>query len=172
MPYENKPCKFTSDPGGKKATVAYSDGTSRYYIYRNGIIRVKFKDGHIHVRPGKNLCFLPDAHGPIDAVKGDAFFTYDGGAIAFKDAMDKAKPYQRAQVGKVPGDFYLKHHKYRRGRHKGHPITRVFSATVGGKAVDKHKLDVYIRARFGAREADLIGEHGDIDLRTIADHIT
>jgi hypothetical protein len=172
MPYPNTPTKFSSDPGDDEPSSDYSQGTSRYYIYANGMIRVKFMDGKIHVRPGKNICFMAHDNGLAEAARGADHFTYDGNEITFAAAMNLQSAYQDARPGKVPVDFYLAEGRYAGGRHTGHAITKVFNATINGRQVDKDRLDIAIRAIYGTRHSQLAPGDADDDLRDIADRIT
>lgn len=149
MAYANVPRIFSTDPGTAPAVDAReSDGTSRYYIYVLGLIRVKFKSGHILVEPGKNICYLRDRTTDRVAPKG-LFLDIDGTLVPFSTVM-KDPHYQGAYAGAATVDFVLDAHgEYLRDFHHGHPVTNNFYATVRGRRVDVRRLDYSIQQQFG-----------------------
>ena len=179
MKYLNKPTKFSTAPSGASKS-GTSRGTSRYYVYTNGTLRVRFNDGFIHVRRDKNLCLLPyDKDHLFKAKPGAKSFRYGGEKIKFSLAMDGRSQYQKFAYGKCPADFMLNEDgTYQGKRHTGDEITSDFEAWVRKNedddwdAVDKEKLDAYIRGTYGARHAALTVETGLASILDIVDHIT
>jgi hypothetical protein len=179
MKYDNTPTKFSTASSGASLSET-SRGTSRYYVYTNGILRVKFNDGFIHVRRDKNLCLLPRKKDRlIKAKRGDTSFRYGGKTIKFALAMDPHSQYQKFAYGKCPADFLLNEDGTFKGKdHTGDAITPDFKAFVRESAdddwqvVDKAKLDAHIRATYGARHAELTADTGLAEIRDIVDDIT
>ncbi|HEY1630776.1 MAG TPA: hypothetical protein VGF56_05640 [Rhizomicrobium sp.] len=151
MPYPNVPRLFTTDPGGANLTSADTAGMSRYYVYADGVVRVKFQDGFVHANYGKNICYARAADIARDR-RDPLYFWVDGSAIKYSEAMNRNKGMQYAEVGKNTIDFFLEGDRYRaNGKfHHGHAITAAaFAATIKGKAVKVAKLDSAIAAMFG-----------------------
>jgi hypothetical protein len=141
---------------------------------------VRFNDGFIHVRRGKNLCLLPyDNDHLIKTKAGAESFRYRGEKIKFALAMDSHSQYQKFAYGKCPADFMLKEDGTFLGKsHTGDEITPDFEASVrkneddDWEAVNKDRLDAYIRGTYGARHATLTVETGLASILDIVDVIT
>ncbi|MGH6872966.1 MAG: hypothetical protein ACREHE_15825 [Rhizomicrobium sp.] len=126
---------------------------SRYYVYANGLIRLKLAVRALSVSPGKNICFVDDwaKTGWVPKffeqhVELDQIYTYF-------DLMHPESEHQNAGQGQRPLDFYLTDlgalgpHQGR--RHRGHPIVEGFDATIGHRPVQVAQLDEYIQKKFG-----------------------
>lgn len=142
MKYSNIVAVFNTDPGG-------SLSTSRYYVFVNGLIRAKFADGEMHVRPGKNICYVAGSVKDVDADDGDSALTIDKTPVAFATLMSSGGGYQTPSTGSAPVDYYLDSNgNADGGPHHGHEITPTFSATYKTIPIVASKFDSYIAAGF------------------------
>ncbi|HTQ12300.1 MAG TPA: hypothetical protein VMH86_00390 [Rhizomicrobium sp.] len=126
---------------------------SRYYVYRDGLIRVKLAARAMSVSPGKNICFVDNwaLTGWVPKffeqhVELDMIYTYF-------DLMHPDSEFQYDGPGRRPLDFHLTPfgtlgpHEGR--RHRGHPIVEGFDATIGHRRVQVNQLDEYIQHKYG-----------------------
>jgi len=151
MLFSNVPITFSTDPGGKYLTSETTKGMSRYYVYRDGLVRVKFQDGFATVHYGKNICYTTGQNVRRDS--GDTlFFFVDDTPIRYCEALAPGSPMRIPAFGKKTIDFFLDGERYREeGRfHYGHVIAEGFAATKKGKAVNVFKLDEAVKRLFGS----------------------
>jgi len=144
MLYANKPAKFCTDPG-------QGVFSSRYYVYKNGIIRAKFAAQDIRVHPGKNICYIDAGSTATKKAKGSTSITIDSTDVSYAALMAADAKYQTCTVGKSPRDFYLSDKgEYDKKWHSGHPIADGFNAKIGNKDVELKSFDRYIAETYGS----------------------
>ena len=142
MLYSNIPTRFSTNPGEGIAS-------SRYYVFKNGTIRAKFAAQEIHVRPGKNICYIAGDVDARDSSKPDSMKLDEKEYVTYAAAMDAKGKYQTPTIGMAPVDFVLDAKgQYEGGFHLGHVISANFSAKIGDKPVDLANFDDYIMATY------------------------
>lgn len=141
MPFNNTVATFYTDPG-------HGRSTSKYYTYLNGTIRAKFAADEIHLRPGKNICFVGAGVGGITVSPDNTGLLLDGNLVTFATLMTSAL-YQTVGVGARPIDFYLNgDDTYRGGLHRGHAITAAFAAQYADIPINEATLDLFVTANY------------------------
>lgn len=144
MKYENTPLEFYTRPSKGKST-------SKYYIYEKGLIRAKFAAEEIHIRPGKNICYVKcdecDENFKVELSGDRRCMKVNDERVTCAEAMNPDGEYQAWEIGKRPVDFYADEDgKYRKkGFHYGHPICCKFKAKIGDRVVDEAKFDEFIK---------------------------
>lgn len=160
MCYRNTPTRFCTDPGE-------GNGTSRYYVFKNGTIRAKFATQDIHVRPGKNICYIPDESSARESSKPDSM-KLDDAYVSYADVMAPKGKYQKPAIGKAPVDFHLDANgNYEGGFHHGHEICAEFSAKIGDKPVDLEKFDQYIIATYTDGDPDMLRDDAQDEVASL-----
>lgn len=165
--FPNRGIKFNTDAEGGR-------NTSRYYVYRNGLIRAKFADvDHeppaLHIRPRKNICYVPH-HADVEEY-GSHAMEVDGRIVRYSEAMARDSSWQRATYDKKPVDFYIGRRES--GFHRGHDLIEDFHATLEGREVIRDELDHFVRRYFGSTTRSLrAGSPWNFPLARIADRIT
>ena len=134
-------------------TQAPHQNCSRYYVYVNGLIRVKLAGRSVSIAPGKNIVFVDDwGHEGNQVVFRPTHLELFGHVFDYAEMLDPNSGNQYAGIGRRPLDFYLAdtgflapHDRH----HRGHAIVEDFTARIGGRDVDPEKLDTYIQRKFG-----------------------
>lgn len=141
MPFNNIVSTFCTDPGD-------ATSTSRYYTYKNGLVRAKFIDPAVLLRPGKNICFIDGSVQSVQVTDDNTGLSLDGTEVGFP-ALMTASLYQTMEVGRSPVHFYLTAYAtYDGGLNHGHPITGFFDAAYATIPIVSAKLDAYVAANF------------------------
>ena len=130
MFYNNVPAAFVTDAGAPIPT-------SKYYVYTNGIIRAKVTDNSLHVRPGKNICFVTGADSTTIGVQGvDTVNDMGGGnlQIVLNNGVNIAATTTNSAINNNPIDFILDNASgdYVGGLHRGHPIAGAYDGRGSG----------------------------------------
>lgn len=158
MLYDNVPTQFFTTAGDAR-------GTSAYFVYAGGILRAKTATHTLHVRPGKNICFVRAAdsntvlqHGvaSVAAAGASANLTLNNAAvIAGRKAADA--------TWNTPVDFLLDDDgTYNSGQHVGHAITAAFAAgTSGITLADINRVKA---TQVNGTDTAITGVYGDVNI--------
>lgn len=128
MLYQNTAAQFFTSADDDR-------GTSAYFVYPNGVLRAKTATHTLHVRPGKNICFVQAADADTVLQEGVASVAHNGADVTITLANAATVAAKKAAGGAydTPVDFVLAvNGNYTGGQHVGHAITGAFDAGVSG----------------------------------------
>ena len=140
-------------------------GTSAYFVYPDGIIRAKTATQTLHVRPGKNLCFIRAADADTVLARGVASVAHNGGdvTITLGNAATVAGKKAAGGAYDTPVDFVLAvNGNYVGGQHVGHEITGAFDAGVSG--ITLTDINRVKATEVNGTDTAITGANGDVDI--------
>lgn len=158
MLYDNVAAQFFTSAGDDR-------GTSAYFVYPGGILRAKTATHTLHVRPGKNLCFVRSADADTVLQRGVASVAHNGGNVTLTLGNAATVAARKASGGgyDTPVDFFLEDDgTYDSGRHVGHAITGAFDA--GNSGITLADINRVKATQVNGADTAITGANADVNI--------
>jgi len=158
MLYDNVAAQFFTTAGDDR-------GISAYFVYPNGILRAKTATHTLHVRPGKNICFVRDVDADAVLDRGVARVAANGANVTLTLGNAAVVAARKAAGGgyDTPVDFVLNDDgTYNGGQHVGHTLTAAFDAgTSGITLADINRVKA---TQVNGTDTAITGADGDVNI--------
>lgn len=158
MLYDNVAAQFFTTAGDNR-------GTSAYFVYPGGILRAKTATHTLHVRPGKNLCFVRAVDSNTVLQRGVASVAHNAGNVTLTLANAATVAARKASGGgyDTPVDFVLDDDgTYNSGQHVGHAIAGAFAA--GNSGITLADITRVKATQVNGADTAITGVYGDVDI--------
>ena len=158
MLYQNVAAQFFTTAGDNR-------GTSAYFVYPDGILRAKTATQTLHVRPGKNLCFVRSGDADTVLQRGVARVAHNGGDVTLTLGNAATVGAKKAAGGgyDTPVDFVLDDDgTYNSGQHVGHAVTGAFDA--GNSGITLADITRVKATQVNVGDTAITGVYGDVDI--------
>ncbi len=158
MLYPNITAQFFTSAGDDR-------GTSAYFVYPNGVLRAKTATHTLHVRPGKNLCFVRAADAGTVLQRGVASVAENNGDVTLTLVNAALVAARTASGGgfDTPVDFFLAiDGNYISGRHVGHAVTGAFDP--GKSGITLADITRVKKAQVNGTDTAIIAANGDVNI--------
>jgi hypothetical protein len=158
MLYDNVAAQFFTTAGDAR-------GTSAYFVYPAGILRAKTATHTLHVRPGKNLCFVQSADSAAVLQHGVASVAAAGANVTLTLENAAVVTGRKASGGgyDTPVDFVLDDDgTYNSGQHVGHAITGAFAA--GNSGITLADITRVKATQVNGTDTAITGVYGDVNI--------
>jgi hypothetical protein len=140
-------------------------GTSAYFVYPDGMLRAKTATHTLHVRPGKNLCFVRAADSDTMLEHDVARVAHNGGdvTITLSNAATIAAKKAAGGAWDTPVDFVLAANgTYTGGQHVGHAIAPAFDG--GDTDITLADINRVKATQVNATDTAITGANGDVNI--------
>lgn len=158
MLYDNVAARFFTTAGDNR-------GTSAYFVYTGGILRAKTATQTLHVRPGKNLCFVRSADADTVLQEQVNQVAHNGGDVTLTlgNATNVAAKKASGGAYDTPVDFVLAANgAYTSGLHVGHAITGAFNA--GNSGITLVDINRVKATQVNPADTAITGANGDVPI--------
>lgn len=132
---------------------------------RGGILRAKTATHTLHVRPGKNICFVRAADSDTVLDRGVARVAHNGGDVTITLGNNATVAAKKAAGGAydTPVDFVLAANgTYTSGQHVGHTITAAFDG--GETDITLTDINRVKATQVNPADTAITGQTGDVDI--------
>jgi len=141
-------------------------GTSKYFIYPNGVIRAKTAEGQFHIRPGKNICFIrdDDAHLLNSGIQEVIVLEDDRLRVISNDRDILEARYTPDVTYNTPLDFFFEADGSYSGRHIGHMVAPIFNG--GDSGITEADIDRQEPDFVNAERTEITAPRGNVAINT------